>query len=209
MQIFDVPAYLEAIEAKPRLSTDMPSLTVPVSRLLEAVEAIKQGGQHDLLLDLTAVDWGLEAAVRFSVVYHFYSLNSHSYLRLMVDCESLDQPAVPSIAAIYPAANWHEREAYDMFGISFVGHPDLRRILMWEGYPYYPLRKDFPLAGIEAPLPCADTAEATGETLIPAPMMGGPFYAHPGSTIANREPAGADQSWHEERPKPDEDAPLN
>jgi hypothetical protein len=59
----------------------------------------------------------------------------------------------PSVVSLWPGANWHERECYDMFGIKFEGHPDLRRILMWDGYPYHPLRKEFPLAGIETELP--------------------------------------------------------
>ena len=58
-------------------------------------------------------------------------------------------PEIPSLASLYPAADWHERECYDMFGIKFSGHPDLKRILMWEDYPYTKLRKEFPLAGIE------------------------------------------------------------
>jgi NADH-quinone oxidoreductase subunit C len=108
--------------------------------------------------------------------------------------------AVPTVSAIHPGANWHEREAYDMFGIKFIGHPDPRRILMWEAYPYHPLRKEFPLAGIEVPFPAADVAAVTGQTVEPAPMMGGPFVSS-GGHMSGAEPQALDQSWNEEKPK--------
>ncbi|MEM9226432.1 MAG: NADH-quinone oxidoreductase subunit C, partial [Verrucomicrobiota bacterium] len=75
------------------------------------------------------------------------------------------------------------------------------RILMWDDYPYYPLRKEFPLAGIETDLPAADVAEASGAKVIPAPMMGGPFHAPQTGEMSEREPRAADQSWTEEKEK--------
>ena len=109
-----------------------------------------------------------------------------------------------SVCSIWPAANWHEREVYDMFGIQFKNHPDMRRILMWDDYPYFPLRKEFPLAGIETELPPEDTEvrEATDAHVIAAPMMGGPFHATPGEPMSRAEPRAADQSWTEKNPKP-------
>jgi NADH-quinone oxidoreductase subunit C len=113
------------------------------------------------------------------------------------------EPVAPSVVSLWPGANWHEREAYDMFGIKFEGHPDLRRILMWDEYPYHPLRKEFPLAGIEAPLPGADVQEETGAKLIPAPMAGGPFVASAGEmNLTEAEPRAKDQSWTERHEKP-------
>jgi NADH-quinone oxidoreductase subunit C len=118
-------------------------------------------------------------------------------VRLHVDAVN---DRVPSVSSLHPGANWHEREAFDMFGIVFEGHPDPRRILMWDSYPYHPLRKDFPLAGIEVPFPAADVAEVTGQKVEPAPMMGGPFVSH-GGKLSEGEPSALDQSWTEEKPK--------
>jgi NADH-quinone oxidoreductase subunit C len=93
---------------------------------------------------------------------------------------------VDSVTAVWRGADWHEREAFDMFGIRFRGHPNLKRILMWEGYPYHPLRKDFPVAGISAELP--ETA-VNADTVRPAPMLGGPFVPASGARSSiRREP---------------------
>lgn len=98
---------------------------------------------YDLLAALTASDhWPQEP--RFSLVYQLYSLRHRTFLGLRVDLPG-DKPQAPTLEIIYPNANWHEREVFDMFGIQFEGHSDLRRILMphdWEGHP---LRKDYPL----------------------------------------------------------------
>jgi NADH-quinone oxidoreductase subunit C len=113
-----------------------------------------------------------------------------------------ESPSVPSISSIFPAANWHERETFDMFGINFVTHPNLKRILMWDDYPYFPLRKEFPLSGIEVPLPAADVSEVTGAAVDPAPMMGGPFVSSGSSRLSQAEPRAKDESWTEDSEKP-------
>ena len=111
---------------------------------------------------------------------------------------------MPSVSDVYPAANWHERETFDMFGIHFSNHPNLKRILMWDEYPYYPLRKEFPLAGIDTPLPAADVVEVTQASVEPAPMMGGPFVSSNSNSgpISNSEPRAKDESWTERKEKP-------
>ena len=97
---------------------------------------------YDLLLDVTAVHWP-DAAETMELVYHLYSTRRNDRLRLKLRCG--EQGPVPSISALWAAAQWNERETYDMFGIRFSGHPDLRRILMPEDYTDHPLRKEFPL----------------------------------------------------------------
>ena len=96
----------------------------------------------DFLSDLCGVDY-LGRKPRFEVVYHLYSINKNHRLRLKVKVD--EDESVPSVTSIWSTANWHEREVFDMFGIEFDGHPDLRRILMPEDWVGYPLRKDFPL----------------------------------------------------------------
>ena len=176
--------------------TDMPTFRVAGTDLLAVVSALRDEQGFDLLADLC----GLELQgrpVRFGVVIHLLSTTHKEYVRLHVDAVN---DRVPSVSSLHPGANWHEREAFDMFGIVFEGHPDPRRILMWDSYPYHPLRKDFPLAGIEVPFPAADVAEVTGQKVEPAPMMGGPFVSH-GGKLSEGEPSALDQSWTEEKPK--------
>tara|TARA_R100000027_G_scaffold52103_3_gene40847 strand:+ start:23652 stop:24272 length:621 start_codon:yes stop_codon:yes gene_type:complete len=182
---------------KPRESSDHPAIQCPVGFILPLIECLRDEFDYKLLSDVTAVDWGEEESPRFSVVYHIFSIKAAAHIRIVADCEDDENPSVPSIVSLFPAANWHERETYDMFGIRFEGHPDLRRILMWDEYPYYPLRKEFPLAGIETELPDAEIAEETRAKVLAAPMMGGPFVAKEGEPMSRSEPRAKDQSWTE------------
>ncbi len=184
-----------------RDSKDCSSVLVPFARHREFFEGFEREFDFNMLMDVTAIDWD-QSTPRFSVLYHFYSTLGHCYLRVRVDCPNDGSPCVPTISDLWAAADWHERETYDMFGISFSKHPNLKRILMWDGYPYYPLRKDFPLAGHETDLPAADVAEETGAKVLPAPMMGGPFVAPNAGHISNSEPRAKDQSWTERSTKP-------
>ena len=101
--------------------------------------------QMNVLMDETAVDGlGMNWKPRFEVVYHFYSLPLNHRLRLKVRVEEIDL-ILPSLVGLWPIANWFEREIWDMFGIRFEGHPDLKRILLYEEFVGHPLRKDYPI----------------------------------------------------------------
>ncbi len=132
------------------------------------------------LIDISGVDhFGEEP--RFEVVYELYQFERGEHLRLKIRV-SEDDLAAPTVSDIWATADWHERETYDMYGIRFTGHPDLRRILMWEGYPFFPLRKDFPLAGKPSDMPDVAFSNA-------APLAGGPFVTAPSiGTTQEREP---------------------
>jgi NADH-quinone oxidoreductase subunit C len=181
-----------------RTSKDCLSYFCPPENLVELATSLRDREGFEMLVDLTALDWGQENSPRFTTLYHFYSLALKIYLRIACDCPCNDKPDVPSLAAIYPAADWHEREVFDMFGITFAGHPNLKRILMWDEYPYHPLRKEFPLAGIETPLPAPDVVEVTNVSVKPAPMMGGPFVSPAEGNLSESEPRAKDESWTEE-----------
>lgn len=134
----------------------------------------------DVLLDLTSVDQQ-DAEFRWLVVYELLRLESGEHLRIKVQV-SEESSELPSVVGVWVTANWHEREIFDMMGIRFAGHPDLRRILMWEGYPHHPLRKDFPLEGKPTEVPGVAFSES-------APLEGGPFVTKAGKLGAGeREP---------------------
>jgi|SRR2546423_793714 NADH-quinone oxidoreductase subunit C len=122
------------------------TLTIAGDRLLQTVEFLRDDPECEfrLLLDICGVDWP-KREKRFDVVYHFLSLSKNQRVRLKVQTD--EQTPVPSLASIHPTANWFERETYDMYGVVFSDHPDLRRILTDYGFEGYPLRKDFPLTG--------------------------------------------------------------
>jgi len=186
-----------------RATLDHPALNVPAGEVLAVLKYLRDEHSLDFLVDVTAVDWGVEASPRFSVVWHVLSTTKNNYVRIVAACISDTEPSAPSITSLWAGANWHEREAFDMMGVSFEGHPDLRRILMWDGYPHHPLRKDFPLAGIDTPLPDLEVGEITHATAAPAPMMGGPFVASVGEmNLTEAEPRAKDESWNERSPKP-------
>src|ERR1019366_6083714 len=190
--------------ATPRASLDHPALNVPAADALAVLRYLRDECAFDFLVDLTAIDWAEGVSPRFTVVYHLLSTTRHDYVRIATDCPNVSGPAVASVCGLWAGANWHERETYDMFGIRFEGHPDLRRILMWEGYPYFPLRKEFPLAGIDTPLPDTEGMTETGARVLPAPMMGGPFVAASGEiNLTEAETRAKDESWTERRGKPD------
>lgn len=157
------------------------SVTVSdAERIAEVCTVAKSDLGFNYLVDISTVDnYGDDP--RFTVVYHLYGYSHHEHLRIKTSV-SEEKSELPTVTGVWRTADWHEREAYDMMGVRFRGHPDLRRILMWEGYPYFPLRKDFPLAGKASEMP--DTAFSN-----PAPLEGGPFVTASGGRDAiAREP---------------------
>lgn len=158
-------------------------LTLKVSDVLKIPEICsfaKVELGFDYLVDITSLDnYGDDP--RFTLVYHLYGYGHLQYLRLKVDL-SEESGEAPTVTGVWRTADWHEREIYDMMGIRFKGHPDLRRIIMWEGYPYFPLRKDFPLAGRPSEMPEVAFTQ-------PAPLAGGPFVTIAGGKdTISREP---------------------
>lgn len=170
------------------------SYVVPVARLHETLAFCKQSLGFDFLTDASGVDnFGDEP--RFELVYELYSMADHTHLRLKTAVSEDDIEAAPTVCDLWPTAEWHEREIFDMMGIRFAGHPDLRRILMWEGYPFFPLRKDFPLEGKSSEMPDVAFTNA-------APLEGGPFVTVPSSaTVKDREPR-ARHAAPEHEPEP-------
>jgi NADH-quinone oxidoreductase subunit C len=128
-------ALLEAMEDRKQ-----PILTVDRARLTEIALYLRDEEKFDMLADLTAVDWP-KREKRFDVVLNLYSFAKNE--RLMVKVHAADAEHVPSVVSVWPTANWQEREVFDMFGIVFSGHPDLKRILLPDEWQGYPLRKDY------------------------------------------------------------------
>jgi len=146
---------------------------VAKEKIVEVARHLKDREDFRYCVDVTAVDWK-KREPRFDVVYHFYSFSKND--RIRVKCGVADGQEVPSIAGVFLSANWSEREAYDMFGVRFAGHPDLRRILTWEGFHGHPLRKDFPLEGVD-----------TGAAIYPEewPEGGGPGANDPNRKVVS------------------------
>jgi NADH-quinone oxidoreductase subunit C len=130
------------------------SITLKKGRLLDICRYLHDDPDlfFDYLVDLCGVDYLGKKNMRFEVVYHLYSMKHRHAVRLKAEVPDGD-PSIDSVMPVWTGANWHERECYDMFGIIFNGHPDLRRILLPEDWEGYPLRKDYPLKGPEKEWP--------------------------------------------------------
>lgn len=126
------------------------TIVVPRAHIVEVCAFLKTaaGLEFNMLADLCGFDRGPEEEPRFEVNYHLFSTSRHHRLRLKVLLNE-DDAHLPSVTGIWRTANWHERETYDLFGVVFDGHPDLRRILLPEDWQGHALRKDFPLRGYE------------------------------------------------------------
>jgi NADH-quinone oxidoreductase subunit C len=146
----DVTALADAVEgavlAADRFAGDV-TVTVPADRIVDICRYLKADRGFAFLVDLTAVDWSEREGGRFDVVYWMHRFDDSKRIRLVAALAE-DRP-IASVTGVWRTANWLEREVYDMFGILFDGHPALERILTWEGFNGHPLRKDFPVEGID------------------------------------------------------------
>lgn len=145
------------------------TVCVTPERWVEVVRFCKESPDLNMnyFRDLTVVDY-IEEHPRFEVVVHLFSLPERHALRLKVRVPE-DEPTIPTITEVYPAANWFEREGWDMYGVTFEGHPDLRRLLMYEGFEGHALRKDYPVLKawpLVDPLPAPATRPAHLQDLV-------------------------------------------
>jgi len=146
----DHPALKAILQANPDALADAKfdrgelTLTIAAEQITAAA-AIVQAAGYNFFEDMTAVDW-FPSSPRFQLSYHFLSHSYKEYIRLRVLVDG-DEPAVESITSVWPSANFYEREVFDLFGIRFEGHPNLRRIMMPDDWKGYPLRKDYPVEG--------------------------------------------------------------
>lgn len=123
-----------------------PVIEVPKEKILEIANILKNEFKFDQLRDVVGVD-RFTKAERYECIYNLYSLETLERLMMRVKLDT-KKPEVESLCSVWLSANWAEREAYDMVGMVFLNHPDLRRMYMMEEYEYYPLRKDYPLMGL-------------------------------------------------------------
>jgi NADH-quinone oxidoreductase subunit C len=138
------------------VSVALSEVTAVVShqRLIEVMRALRDrpGLRFETLIDVCGVDWSAHSTLagtvpRFSAVYHLLSLSNNRRLRVRCHAPDDDFPVLPSVIDVWPSANWFERETFDLYGIVFAGHPDLRRLLTDYGFVGHPFRKDFPVSG--------------------------------------------------------------
>lgn len=135
------------------------SISVDPNKIVEIAGFLKNDEDLQFVMckDVTAIDWATRKN-RFTVVYHVYSFKNNFNLRIKANI-SEEPPAIDSVTPVWRSANWYERETYDMYGINFRNHPDLRRMYMPEGFEYHPLRKEFPVLGIPGSLPLPEKPE--------------------------------------------------
>jgi NADH-quinone oxidoreductase subunit C len=148
----------EAVEEISDFRGDL-CFTIKKDQFIHLAKFIREDSDLEFVMckDVTAIDWATRKK-RFTVVYHVYSFKLNFQIRLKVNIDS-EPPAIETVTSIWPGANWYERETYDMYGVKFINHPDLRRMYMPEGFEHHPLRKDFPVLGIPGSLPLPNKAE--------------------------------------------------
>ncbi len=134
-------------------------LTIKNDQIVQLAKFLKEDPELEfvMLKDVTAIDWATRKK-RFTAVYHVYSFKLNYTLRIKANIDD-DPPVIESVTPVWRSADWYERETWDMYGIKFINHPDLRRMYMPEGFEHHPLRKDFPVLGIPGSLPLPHKAE--------------------------------------------------
>lgn len=134
-------------------------ITIKKEQIVALGKFLKEDPQLLFIMckDVTAIDWATRKN-RFTTVYHIYSFILNYSLRIKSNIND-DPPAIDSVTSVWKSADWYERETFDMYGIKFINHPDLRRMYMPEGFEYYPLRKEFPVLGIPGSLPLPNKDE--------------------------------------------------
>ena len=148
---------------------------VAVSTLLDAALFLRDDPElrFDMPIDNTAVDWWQRREPRFDVVWHIYSTSRGHRLRLKVQVSDED-PTCPSLTPVWTGMNWHERETWDLYGIRFTGHPNLKRVLMYEEFVGHPLRKDYPIDGRQPLIQLRDVSEVPTQREPPPDILNEP-----------------------------------
>ncbi len=162
-------AGVEEAVLRSELFAEQVTVTVAREKIVEVCRFLKDELKFTFLVDLTAIDWPQREDGRFDLVYWMHRFDDQKRLRLIATVA--EDQAIASVTGVWKTANWLEREVYDMFGIDFADHPNLERILTWEGFNGHPLRKDFPIIGVD-----------TGAAIYPEvyPAGGGPAGAEEG-----------------------------
>jgi len=166
----------EAIESARTFAGDL-TLQVRRDAIAQVAASLKERHAFTYLVDVCGADYP-KREPRFDVVYHLYSFQANRRVRLRVTTD--EATPVPTVSGVWRAANWSEREVYDMYGVRFAGHPDMTRILLWEGFNGHPLRKDFPVEGID-----------TGSAIYPE------YYQESAGPVA-----GTGTGWKPPKPQP-------
>jgi len=187
----------EAIESAKTFAGDL-VFQVRRDAIAQVASSLKTKHAFTYLVDVCGADYP-KREPRFDVVYHLYSFQANRRIRLKVTTD--EATPVPTVCTVWRGANWSEREVYDMYGVRFAGHPDMTRILLWEGFNGYPLRKDFPVEGIDTGAaiypeyyeekagPVAGTGTGWKPAKPPAPVPPAAPAAAPGDAKPAGEPS--------------------
>ncbi len=144
-ELLDLTRFPEAHRSTFRVADNTPTYIVPAAQIIDVLRFLRDEGRFTMLEDVTAIDW-YPREPRFQVVYNMIAIERAKVICLKVELPG-EQPSIASLTGLFPGANWYEREVFDLFGINFENHPDMRRIEMPEDWEGHPLRKDYPVTG--------------------------------------------------------------